>query len=164
MAQKHVCSKIQSNPPCTPSGSNKSPRTYDSLPSRGNSSAAAMANDATSSPITSVPALARTRTSCPKPQPGTMTRPEIACVLNHSTSAGCGAPFSQGVSPWRYRSSHSTSHPAATKCDSILEFSLMFANQKGQIPCELQLKIAIKNLLQGLEGSYSVFLAASKPI
>ena len=40
----------------------------------------------------------------------------------------------------------------------------MFANQKGQIPCELQLKIAIKNLLQGLEGSYSVFLAASKPI
>ena len=61
------------------------------------------------------------------------------------------------------RNLQSTSDPAPTERDSVLKFSLVFANQEGQVSGQFQFKIRIENFFQGLRGSYSLLLAATQP-
>ena len=57
----------------------------------------------------------------------------------------------------------STSNPAPAERDPVLKFSLVFANQKGEVSGQLQLEIRIEDSFQGLRGSYTLLLAAAQP-
>ncbi len=72
------------------------PTTYRSVPAFGKPSAFATAVGAISTPTTSTPVEAIARTSCPVPNPGTITGPESLLFVSHCTKAGCGMPRSQG--------------------------------------------------------------------